>query len=108
MSWSKIELYKPNSGLGREAGNIRVLTVLIFRAKEYFGTFASVWERPKKLSVFVTNCSVLMELRNTQKDQLRENGNSEKSGLLQSTFENTDGITVWLWVSGTLPYPGCV
>lgn len=106
-------LYKPNSVLGREAGNIRVLTVLIFREKEYFRTFASVCERPKKptcLLVFVTNCSVLLEMRtHTQReDQLSENDNSENSGLLQSMFENPDGISMWLQVSGTLPYPGCV
>lgn len=81
-------LYKPNSVLGREAANIRVLTVLIFREKEYFRTFASVCERPKKptcLLAFVTNCSVLLEMRTHTHTQ------REKTNLVKMTIQRTQG-----------------
>lgn len=75
LALGKIVLHKPNSGLEREVGNIRILTVLILRAKEYSGTFASVWERPKKftcLSVFVTSYSVVLELGTQKKTNLEK------------------------------------
>lgn len=89
-----------NSELGREVRNIRALTVMILRVKEYSGAFAFAWERPEKPTclsacqclTLTTPCSGSWEHKKTN---LEKNGKSENPGFLQSTLENTGGMILW-------------